>query len=310
LPSLAAVGKLPAASSAFTLIELLVVIAIIAVLAALLLPALSAAKARAQGAGCTSNLKQWGLGWNMYTHDNGDLVPLNLGYIAQAGYENDWQTWVRGILDLDNPPRHPLAKVPADNTNLSYLQRSPLFPYLPSFGIWRCPSDTSTRTIDGQRSPRVRSIAMNCMVGLSPVPAGKTPGRWCPWLGRVVTRTSQMRRPGPAQCFVFLDEREDSVDASFFLVFTGGLPDPPAPAEPTDPSKFGITDYPGSYHNGAGNFSFGDGHVGAYKWKDPRTRPPLVKDQGLAGRQFTDGTPSPNNPDVQWLIDRTFQKSD
>jgi prepilin-type N-terminal cleavage/methylation domain-containing protein len=60
----------------FTLIELLVVIAIIAILAALLLPALAAAKRRAQRTQCLANLHQLYTGCMMYAGDFFDWYPV------------------------------------------------------------------------------------------------------------------------------------------------------------------------------------------------------------------------------------------
>jgi len=71
---------------AFTLIELLVVIAIIAILAALLLPALSAAKSKAQRMVCLSNLKQINLLMQYFTDDHRDWFPAhrNQGLTSMA----------------------------------------------------------------------------------------------------------------------------------------------------------------------------------------------------------------------------------
>ena len=70
----------------FTLIELLVVIAIIAILAAILLPALQAARARAQSAACISNLKQLYSVAQSYIDDSRGTYPG----INNTGSKTSW----------------------------------------------------------------------------------------------------------------------------------------------------------------------------------------------------------------------------
>ncbi|MCS7264937.1 MAG: DUF1559 domain-containing protein [Armatimonadetes bacterium] len=61
----------------FTLIELLVVIAIIAILAAILFPVYSQVREKARQTSCLSNVKQIGLGIQIYTQDFDEMVVRN-----------------------------------------------------------------------------------------------------------------------------------------------------------------------------------------------------------------------------------------
>lgn len=62
---------------AFTLIELLVVIAIIAILISVLLPAIGSARETARTVKCLSQLRQTGLGVQMYANDFATWTPIN-----------------------------------------------------------------------------------------------------------------------------------------------------------------------------------------------------------------------------------------
>lgn len=65
----------PQAKNGFTLIELLIVIAIIGILAAILFPAFSQAREGARRIVCVSNLRQIGMGLQMYAQDHAETLP-------------------------------------------------------------------------------------------------------------------------------------------------------------------------------------------------------------------------------------------
>ena len=262
------------AKNGFTLIELLVVIAIIAILAGMLLPALAKSKTKAHGIMCMNNGRQMMMAWRLYVDDHQDRFPHS--YNPGAPTE-----WVHGSLDFSSN---------RSNWDINQdITKSPLWPYCGNSAlIWKCPADQSTVKNAGITYPRVRSISMNAWFNSTDV-AGFGSGF------RIYKNMSDLIDPGPSRTWLFIDEREDSMNDGEMVVGMNGYPD--------KPQQWMIVDYPASYHGGSGGLSFADGHSEIKPWKDPRTKPLLKK-----GQLLSLNVSSPNNQDMFWMMDRSTRK--
>lgn len=290
----------PGSRTAFTLIELLVVIAIIGILASLLLPALARAKQKGQGVQCMSNHRQLCLAWRLYADDSRDWLVYASGDSAYDASHprlsgNPYNQYAWSLSNLDFDPNNRYNYDPTLD-----MMRRVLWPYAKTTGIYKCPADHSSVTVNGVVKPRIRTMSMNLYVGGFVSQAGGNLGDASGWsFGTNYYIYHKMSdfgsSSGPSdKIFVFLDMREDRVNWGNFMTDMSGY-------SPTQPDQYSFTtDLPGMYHDLACGFSFADGHAEMKRWRDPRTTP--------AYSPITDpyATPaSPNNMDVAWLQDHS-----
>src|SRR5579871_5734 len=135
--------------SGFTLIELLVVIAIIAILAAILFPVFAQAREQARKTSCLSNVKEIGLGNEMYVQDYDETFEIAWG-VTGTGTNG---TWVDAIM--------PYIKNGQVNENGGVSWNK-------SNGIFHCPSDTEGPAVVSYTTNALLTGAGNLASGFYP----------------------------------------------------------------------------------------------------------------------------------------------
>jgi prepilin-type processing-associated H-X9-DG protein len=157
-----------------------------------------------------------------------------------------------------------------------------LGPYIKSPKPFKCPADTAQVLEGGKLMGLVRSVSMNNWLGGDPILNSAGTRTWTSpsKYGTYYQRTSDVKEP--ALMIVILDERWDSINDGCWM---------------TDPDTlYQIVDLPADYHDGAGSFSFVDGHSDLHPWTDPRTMPPFTP-----GEQLTLDLKMPGDVDVLWM---------
>jgi len=218
--------------SGFTLIELLVVIAIIAILVAILFPVFAKVREKARAIACLSNEKQIGLAEMQYVQDNEEQFPA-------VSYCGQWA--------------------------------SPLYPYLKSQAVFKCPDDSDTNPLEVTYSA---NITMQSYYGTT---------RGLPLASATAPASTVMilESPGGHTDFTQGEAADGTTETDGYQNYCGSTSLKTGyMGNRTDPTQYHIPVQPLGWHTDGSNFVAMDGHA---KW--------------LRGSQVSNGY-VPYNPDV------------
>jgi prepilin-type processing-associated H-X9-DG protein len=273
------------AYGAFTLAELLVLLATAGVLAVLMLPALANTQpANTKAFQCLNNLRQMAVAWTLYSEDNHDLLANNFG---SASVQSDlaasppiYRNWVCDTMAWT---------LNSYVTNLDDIRKVPFNNYVgDSVAIYKCPADNYLSGLQQASgwTGRPRSYSMNAYFG----PYNPT---WTSTANIFDPAYKQFLKggavPNPANLYVFLDEHADSINDGYMRPFQPGLG-----------NYTGFNDLVASYHAGACDFAFADGHSQIHKWKSTACTILPVKMQPLTMVPFG-ADPVNAAIDAQWI---------
>ena len=147
---------MPTRPKGFTLIELLVVIAIIAILAAILFPVFAQAREKARAIACLSNMKQIGIGVQMYIQDNDEKIFFRK--TSDPGNTRSGITIGSGTCSGS-----PCTIIGTGAAVAGYNWWNQIMPYIKNNNVFACPSDSSpTPSVDVNNNPIIPRSYIAC----------------------------------------------------------------------------------------------------------------------------------------------------